>query len=143
MTRVDFYVLPAETLDAVATACKLCDKAVTAGHSVYVHAAPDLQDALDGALWSFRQGSFVAHERWLGTPLAAPVPKVLLGELEPPDSHLDVLVNLAPEIPAWFGRFERVLEVVSGNAAQRATSRARFKSYRDRGYPLQTHELGA
>lgn len=53
-----------------------------------------------------------------------------------------MLVNLGDDIPAWFGRFERVLEIVSGNEAERAVSRARFKTYRDKGFPLQTHDLG-
>ncbi|MAY24842.1 MAG: DNA polymerase III subunit chi [Polycyclovorans sp.] len=141
MTRVDFYVLGAAVADPVATVCKLCDKAAAQGQKVYVRAPPDQQVALDGALWSTRQGSFIAHETWSGQAIAAPQPAVLMGEAEPPDTHLDVLVNLGTDIPAWFGRFERVLELVSGDAAQRAASRVRFKAYRDKGFPLQTHEL--
>jgi DNA polymerase III subunit chi len=143
MTRVDFYILAAAVADPISTVCKLCDKAAAQGHKIYVRAAPDQQAALDGALWSTRQGSFVAHESWSGQPIAAPQPAVLIGEAEPPDTHLDVLVNLGNDIPTWFGRFERVLEVVSGDDAQRAASRARFKAYRDKGFPLQTHELGS
>ena len=143
MTRVDFYVLPAGTPDPVLTACKLCEKAVNQGLRVYLHAAPDTVEALDGALWSFRQGSFIAHETWRGQPMAEPLPPVLLGELEPPSSHYAVLITLVDEIPAWFSRFERVLEIVCGDDDARRRSRARFKSYRDRGFPLQTHELPA
>ncbi|WP_029890909.1 DNA polymerase III subunit chi [Polycyclovorans algicola] len=142
MTRVDFYILGATVTDPVSTVCKLCDKAAAQGHKIYVRAAPDRQAALDGALWSTRQGSFVAHENWTGQAIDAPQPAVLLGDIEPPDTHLDVLVNLGDDIPAWFGRFERVLEIVSGNEAERAVSRARFKTYRDKGFPLQTHDLG-
>lgn len=144
MTRVDFYVLPEGTVtDSVMTACRLCDKAVGSGQAVFVRAKPDLQELIDGALWTVRQGSFLAHERWLGQPLESPLPRVLIGEADPPESHLEVLINLDDDVPAWFGRFDRVLEVVSGDAAQRAASRARFKHYRDKGYPLQTHELAA
>lgn len=143
MTRIDFYVLPAGTADPLMTACKLCEKAVSQGLAVYLHAAPDRADALDGALWSFRQGSFVAHEPWRGQPLALPLPPVLIGEEPPPESHHQVLINLTEEIPPWFSRFERVLEIVCGDEAERARSRARYKRYRDRGFPLQTHELAA
>lgn len=142
MTRVDFYVLDAAATNAVPIVCKLCDKAAAQGHKIYVRAPPDQQAALDGALWSTRQGSFIAHEAWTGQVIDAPQPAVLMGDTEPPDTHLDVLVNLGDDIPPWFGRFERVLEIVSGDAAQRAASRARFKAYRDKGFPLQTHELG-
>lgn len=145
MTRVDFYILPEAGGDsAVLTACRLCDKAVGAGLRVYVY-APDaaLAEDLDGALWSFRQGAFLAHERYLGRALDEPLPPVLIGDGEPPESHHAVLVNLGSEVPGFFSRFERVLELVAGDKAERARSRERYKYYRDRGYPLETHELRA
>jgi DNA polymerase III subunit chi len=142
MTRVDFYVLPAEGADdAVMTACKLCDKAVGAGQRVYVHAAGAEQDALDKLLWSFRQGSFISHERLGAQAMAEPLPHVLLGNSEPPSSHNGVMINLADEVPPFFSRFERVCELVAGNEAQRMRSRERYKFYRDRGYELKTHNL--
>lgn len=143
MTRVDFYILPEGARDsAVMTACKLCDKAAASGGRVYVH-VPDeaLADDLDGALWSFRQGGFIAHDRYYGVPIEAPQPMVLLGAGEPPATHQGVLINLGTDVPLYFSRFERVLEIVSGNAAQRAKSRERYKFYRDRGYELVTHNL--
>lgn len=143
MTRIDFYILPPGVSDPVATACRLCDKAVAQGLHLYVQATPSLTEALDGALWSFRQGSFLSHEAYQGQALSEPLPKVLLGSVEPPESHQQVLINLGEEIPAWFGRFERVLELVYGDDTQRARLRQRFKTYRDRGFPLQSHELPA
>ncbi|MES0872482.1 DNA polymerase III subunit chi [Sinimarinibacterium thermocellulolyticum] len=147
MTRVDFYILP-ETGGAadspVITACRLCEKAAGAGLRIYVYAdSGALAEDFDGALWTFRQGGFTAHERYEGTPLQAPLPSVLIGRVEPPDSHHDVLVNLAAEVPDFFSRFERVLEIVAGDGAQRAASRARYKFYRDRGYELCTYEQSA
>ncbi len=147
MTRVDFYILsessgPADSL--VIAACKLCEKAVGAGLKVYAHLPdPRIADDFDGALWSYRQGGFVAHERYTGTPLEQPLPTVLFGHLEPPDSHHDVLVNLATEVPDFFSRFGRVLEVVGGDPVQRNASRERYKFYRDRGYALNTFEQTA
>ena len=145
MTRIDFYILPDDTAPAnnpVMTACKLCDKAVAAGHRVYIQ-VPDagLADEVDGALWSFRQGSFIGHERFDGRAIEEPLPPVLIGTVEPPDSHHGVLLNLCLNIPDHFSRFERVLEVVAPDATQRAKSRERYKFYRDRGYELATHNL--
>ncbi|MDB5985507.1 MAG: polymerase subunit chi [Nevskia sp.] len=147
MTRIDFYVLP-EAAEAgpkpdgaVMTACKLCDKAATAGQRTYVYApTPAHADALDAALWSFRQGSFIAHER-LGAKLAAPLPSVLIGNAEPPAEYQGVMINLGVDVPPFFSRFERVLEIVDGDAAERARSRERYKFYRDRGYELAMHKL--
>lgn len=145
MTRVDFYILPDagdKALGPVMAACKLCDKAVAAGSRVYLRApAASLAEELDGALWSFRQGAFIAHERHGTAAPEEPQPAVLIGDLEPPESHHGVLINLGEDVPPWFSRFERVLEIVPGNAADRSKSRERFKFYRDRGYELSTHKL--
>ena len=145
MTRVDFYILPSEGgTDAVVAAARLCDKAVSAGHSLYV-TTPDAaqMEAIDGLLWSQRQGSFIAHERFVRTAPVEPLPKVLLGEGEPPEGWQDVLLNLGHAVPPWFSRFERVLEIVPGDAESRAQCRERFKFYRDRGYTLNTFEQTA
>lgn len=145
MTRIDFYILPegsAATSSPVMTACKLCDKATAGGHRVYAH-VPDavMADDLDGALWSFQQGGFLAHERYDGEPLDEPLPSVLIGAVEPPETHHGVMLNLGLEVPDWFSRFERVLEIVAADAEGRAKSRERYKFYRDRGYELATHKL--
>jgi DNA polymerase-3 subunit chi len=146
VTRIDFYILP-ETAQppegAVMTACRLCEKATASGKHVYIHAPDaDIAGALDSVLWSFRQGSFIAHERFsAGKPIEEPAPPVLIGTDEPPADHLGVMINLAPDVPPFFSRFERVLEIVDGDAQQRAQSRVRFKFYRDRGYELATHNL--
>jgi DNA polymerase-3 subunit chi len=145
VTRVDFYILSAEGgTDAVVAAARLCDKAVSAGHSVYA-AVPDAArlDALDDLLWTQRQGSFIAHERFVRTPPTAPLPKVLLGESEPPEGWQDVLLNLGQQVPPFFSRFERVLEIVPGDAESRAACRERFRFYRERGYELKTFEQTA
>jgi DNA polymerase-3 subunit chi len=146
MTRVDFYVLPEASADGpLPTACRLCEKAASAGKRVHVH-APDEEVAreFDRLLWIYKQNSFVAHERVGASDDAGPA-SVLIGGGEPPPSHsapkFDVLVNLGLEVPAFFDRFERVLEIVAGDTATRGASRARFKFYRDRGLAPETHKL--
>ena len=142
MTRIDFYVLPEGSENGPAlTAAQLCEKAVADGKKVHVH-APDeaLTAEMDKLLWTFRQGSFIAHERQ-GTALSEPLPSVLIGNSEPPATHHDVLVNFDMAVPVFFSRFERVVEIVHGDTATRAKSRERFKFYRDRGYTLETHKL--
>jgi len=145
MTRIDFYILPEGSAPAgtqVLTACKLCDKAIAAGHRIYAN-VPDavVAEDLDNALWTVRQGGFIAHERYTGGTLAEPLPVVLIGHVEPPDTHHGVLLNLGLEVPDFFSRFERVLEIVAPDAQGRAKSRERYRYYRDRGYELATHNL--
>jgi DNA polymerase-3 subunit chi len=144
MTRVDFYVLPeASDEGPLPTACRLCEKAVGSGKRVHVH-APDTEVAaeFDRLLWVYKQGGFIAHERIGGSEDPAPA-SVLIGTGEPLPSHRDVLVNLAAGVPAFFDRFERVLEIVAGDTATRGKSRERFKFYRDKGLAPETHKLDA
>lgn len=144
MTRVDFYVLPDAADDGpLPTACRLCEKAVAAGKRVHVHVPDeDLAREFDRLLWIYKQGGFVAHERVGASDNPDPAP-VLIGTGEPLPSHQDVLVNLGAEVPAFFDRFERVLEIVAGDAATRGQSRQRFKFYRDRGITPESHKLDA
>ncbi|MCC2658286.1 MAG: polymerase subunit chi [Panacagrimonas sp.] len=144
MTRVDFYLLSGAAGSPVAAVCRLCEKAVGAGNRLYLRTGDaGLADELDGALWSFKQGGFIAHERHNGAPIEEPPPPVLIGDHEPPASHHGVLINLDNDVPTWFSSFERVLEVVPEDVAQRAHSRERFRFYRERGYELKTFEQTA
>lgn len=141
MTRVDFYILPdAEAKGRQLLACRLAEKAVGLGHQVYIHTASQAQAAsLDNLLWTFRAGSFVPHGLYPGdTDEGLPV---LIGHDAEPQGKTDVLINLAPEVPLFFSRFSRVTEVVNADEEQRRLGRERFRFYRERGYPLQSHDL--
>ena len=145
MTRVDFYVLPDGSAEGpLPTACRLCEKAVGSGKRVHVHAPDeDVAREFDRLLWIYKQNSFVAHER-VGASADPGPASVLIGSGEPLPSHgapFDVLVNLGSDVPAFFDRFERVLEIVAGDPATRGASRARFKFYRDRGLTPESHKL--
>lgn len=141
MTRIDFYVLgKAEAGGAEALACRLTEKIYKLGHSIYVHTGSEEQaQRVDALLWTFRAGSFVPHAR-RGDAGQEQVP-VLIGSNAEPDAHNQVLVNLAPEVPNFFSRFERVAEVVTADPDHRAQAREKFRFYRDRGYEMQTHNL--
>ena len=144
MTRVDFYVLPDGAEEGpLPTACRLCEKAAASGKRVHVHVADEeLAREFDRLLWIYKQGGFVAHERVGASSDPAPA-AVLIGPGEPLASHNDVLVNLGDDVPAFYTRFERVLEIVAGDSATRTRSRARFKTYRDAGLAPETHKLDA
>jgi DNA polymerase-3 subunit chi len=55
--------------------------------------------------------------------------------------HDEVLINLRAEWPPFFGRFQRLLEIVSSEDDDCAAARERFRFYRDRGYEIRTHDL--
>lgn len=143
MTRVDFYVSSNNASDAhLQLACRIVDKAYQQQNQVYVHAAtPEQARQFDELLWVFRDGAFIPHCQ-LNDTIAADTP-IIIGCDTPPALKPDVLINLGQEVPGFFSRFERVIEIVAGDESARAQARQRFKFYRERGYPLETHELNS
>lgn len=141
MTRIDFYISPQKEPAALQLlACKLTEKAYKLGHRVYLHVATTEQaQHLDDLLWTFRDGSFIPHEK-IGTESTKPAP-VLIGHDQEIAHEADILINLAAEIPDFFSRFERVAELVNDDPEQKELARQRYKFYRDRGYELKTHNL--
>jgi DNA polymerase-3 subunit chi len=49
------------------------------------------------------------------------------------------MYSLTGEIPTFFGRFERVAEIILN--PERSLGRDRYRNYRDKGYPLFHHDL--
>ncbi len=139
MTRVDFYVTDKAGAEARARlTCRIAGKAARLGHRAHIHVGSERElEHLDNLLWTFSDASFLPHAR-LG---ADPAVSVTLDTAATPDPAPELLINLADNIPAFFSRFARVAEIVSGDASVRAAGRERFRFYRDRGYPLQHHQL--
>lgn len=141
MPRIDFYVLSDGKENGRALlACRLADKAYGLGHTVYLYAGSDAQAAaLDDLLWTFRQDSFVPHERH---PLVGEESSpVLVGTASPALVSAQVLINCTDVLPDGFARFERVVELVDQQPEARARSRERFRQYRDQGHMPETHKL--
>ena len=139
MTRVDFYLLPDVDVEAkFRFACRLALRAIHGGQQVQVRTAtPDAAAMLDDLMWSYPEDRFLPHAL-LDAPEAADAP-IRIGHVEPAPGPDQVLVNLADDVPGFFARFERVAEVVAG--PERAAGRARYRHYRERGYPLFHHDL--
>jgi DNA polymerase-3 subunit chi len=144
VTQVDFYILAQDSDDArLRLACRIVDKAREQDHHVFIHSASE-QEAkqLDELLWTFAQGSFIPHRIVREEIATAPAEPVLIGlNQQPAAGRWDVLINLTAEVPEFFSRYERVAEVVDGNATRREQSRERYRFYRDRGYQLNTHQV--
>tara|TARA_R110000796_G_scaffold241303_2_gene362748 strand:- start:70673 stop:71104 length:432 start_codon:yes stop_codon:yes gene_type:complete len=139
MTRIDFYLLDSDQADArLAYACRLAHKAWSKGHQVYLHCPGEEQaQALSELLWSFRADAFVPHACATDQPNA----KVVCGFGQDAGEHHDLLINLADESPSFFSQFNRLAEIVVELDPVRVPARERFRFYRERGYPLQTHQL--
>lgn len=138
MTRIDFHF---NAPDKLQYACRLVRKAYRAGQRVVVFADAVAVPEIDRLLWTFAPTEFIPHVR-ADDPLAAETPVILCSE--PCDTpHADVLVNLSMRTPDFFSRFERLVEVVTPDEDDRGGARSRWRFYRDRGYPLQSHDLAS
>ncbi len=137
MTRVDFYILQDVELDALHRfACRLATKAAFGGNEVFVHTEDDKSaHAFDELLWEYPEQRFVPHGIVGSAAHRAPIH---IGWQEPAQMD-DVLINLTADVPGFFGRFDRVAEIVVRST--RDDGRARYKFYRDRGFPLFHHDL--
>ena len=137
MTQIDFYF---HVEDKLQTACKLSAKAVAGGLRVFA-VCPDEETRykLDRLLWTTPAISFVPHCGPEHT-LAAVTP-VIVDHSATNLVHDQVLLNLKLELPEFFSRFQRLIEVVSIDEDDRRAARERYKFYRDRGYDIRTHDL--
>jgi DNA polymerase-3 subunit chi len=140
MTRVTFYLLAAtEDRARQHFACRLARKAHGLGQRVHIHTPnPDVTRELDRLLWTFEDTAFLPH----GTDVHDPDNPITLHERASPADHCDVLINLAPGVPEYFGRFERIADVVGGDEASRVLGRERYRFFKERGYPLEHHAIG-
>jgi DNA polymerase III subunit chi len=141
VTQVDFYIIESDSDDArLKMACRIADKAMQQSQHVFINAPSDVEARkLDELLWTFLQGSFIPHRIVQHELPAPPKEPVIIGLRQAPvGERWDVLINLAADVPEFFSRYQRVAELVDGDAARREQSRERYRFYRDRGYELNT-----
>ena len=139
MTQIDFYT---NIVDKLGTACRIVAKAYGLKHRVVI-CCPDAETGqqVDRLLWTSPATGFVPHCA-ASSALAASTP-VIIDHAGVEPLHDELLVNLRSEWPAFFSRFERLIEIVSVDDQDRQHARERFRFYRDRGYDIRTHDLRA
>ena len=143
MTEVEFHV---NVPDRLQYACRLLRKASRKGVRVAVTGSPSVLNELDRQLWTFDAEEFIAHVRVAaGQASSSSVQRspVWLVEDASVGAELAVLVNLGAELAAGFESYERLIEVVSSDDAERDAGRQRWKQYLARGYTPRKHEVAA
>ncbi|MEA3176696.1 MAG: polymerase subunit chi [Gammaproteobacteria bacterium] len=140
--RVDFYVLEeSSAAGRLKLACRLAEKAYLAEQVALVwHTDAQELKAFDDLLWTFMEGSFVPHEMLSPGASVAESPVILSAGTAPPVT-VDIIINLAPEVPACLSQTRRVAEIIDGDDARRRAGRARFKAYRDLGIQPASHNI--
>jgi DNA polymerase-3 subunit chi len=140
MARVDFYILAeAVPQSRLMFACRLAEKAWRLDNTVHILAG-DEQAArdLDELLWTFRDGSFVPHERICAGDAVSPV---TIGTPHQDCAGKDLLINLADDMPRAIDAFPRIAELVTSDEETRVAGRRRFAEYREQGHELATHKV--
>jgi DNA polymerase-3 subunit chi len=139
VTTIDFYFNAGDRLQV---ACRLAGKAHLQKKKMVIY-APDAEIAgrIDQLLWTSPATGFVPHCA-AHDPLSADTPVLIASGTETPPA-CDVLLNLSLASPPHFERFERLLEVVAADEEARNAGRERYRFYRDRGYRISNHDLGA
>ncbi|MBV9190114.1 MAG: DNA polymerase III subunit chi [Betaproteobacteria bacterium] len=136
MTSIDFYFNAADRLQV---ACRLAAKALAERKRVLIY-TPDaeLASKLDRLMWTWPATGFVPHCA-SHDALASETPVLIGGDDEAAD--IPILLNLSADCPPHFASFERLLEVVGAEEADREPARARFRMYKSRGYAIASHDL--
>jgi DNA polymerase III subunit chi len=137
VTQIDFYT---HVRDKLHTVCQLVAKAYERKLKVLVF-SPDVatSNKLDSMLWTHLAIGFIPHTQ-AGNDLADATP-IIIDHQGETLNHDDVLINLRNEWPPFFSRFQRLIEVVSLDESDRLAARERYTFYRDRGYPIKSHNL--
>ena len=139
MTGIDFYF---NASDCLQVACRLAAKAVARRQRIVIHAPqPDTAQRIDRMLWTWPATGFVPH--CAVHDALAPDTPVLIGAAGDAPPGCELLLNLSPECPPQFARFERLLEVIGTEEAERQAGRSRYRFYLDRGYRIAAHDLAA
>jgi DNA polymerase III subunit chi len=138
MTQIDFH---SNVPDKIAYACRLVRKARAADcRIVLLTKNRSHLVTLDEALWTFSELDFLPHVT-AGNPIAAQTPIVLADNDTVELPHYQILINLSDNTPNHFARFERMLEIISADDADKSAGRERYRFYKQRGYSL-THFVG-
>ena len=136
MTSIDFYFNAA---DRFQVACRLAGKALAQGSRMLVYAPdPEVASRIDRLMWTWPATGFLPHCS-AHDALAAETPVLIGGDDEA--AEIPILLNLSTDCPPHFASFERLLEVVGTDEADREPARARFRMYKSRGYAVASHDL--
>ncbi len=138
MTEIKFYVGRNDNLKSrLLLTCQLTQKALDHSLHIYIHAdSPETLEQLDKILWTWNEESFIPH----GLAPDKDV-QVEMGYDYEPVERCDYLINLSNERPTFFGRFERMAEILDQDQEILTKGRDRYRFYQDRGYKLDYHKL--
>ena len=141
MAEVSFYILPSESLqERYQFACKLIEKAYRSGYFCYVLTdSAEQSRIIDDLLWTFRAGSFIPHQIYIGE-LPDFEKVILIGSLDAPENWQKTLFNLSSRYPEMGLQTERILEILDNSETTKAAGRERYRQYQQSGIKITMHK---
>lgn len=140
MPRADFYLIdkPRFREQPLLLVCELARKAYASQQPTLILARDFGQaEAIDQLLWDFDEDAYVPHQLAGDDDDAGTAVLIVPPGIDTPDRPL--AINLREACPS--GRFERVLEVVAADPAERTGSRERWRDYQQRGFQLAKFDM--
>ena len=140
MPRADFYLIdkPRFREDPLLLVCELAKRAFAAQQSTLILTRDFEQaEAVDEYLWSFDEDSFIPHQLAGDDDDANTAVLIVPPGVETADRPM--VINLRDTCAQ--GQFDRVLEVVAADPAEREGSRVRWTEYKKAGFEVNKHDM--
>ena len=140
MPRADFYLIdkPRFRDDPLLLVCELAKRAFASEQPALILArSQDQAEVLDEKLWEFDENAFIPHQ--LAGDEDDAITAILIVPPGVATADRPLVINLRDECAP--GLFERVLEVVPAEEAQRLGSRERWKTYKAAGFEVAKHDM--
>jgi DNA polymerase III subunit chi len=140
MPRADFYLIdkPRFRDDPLLLVCELVKRAFASEQPTLILArSPEQADAIDEKLWDFDEQAFIPHQ--LAGDDDDAITAVVIAAPGVATADRPLVVNLRDECAP--GTYERVLEVVAADDAERTGSRERWSEYKRRGFEVAKHDM--
>ncbi|MET0225992.1 MAG: DNA polymerase III subunit chi [Dokdonella sp.] len=140
MPRADFYLIdkPRFREDPLLLVCELAKRAFASEQpTLILTRTQDQAEALDEKLWAFDENAFIPHQ--IAGDDDDAITAVLIAPPGVATADRALVINLRDDCAP--GLFERVLEVVPADDAERLGSRERWKTYKQAGFEVAKHDM--
>lgn len=143
MTRIEFFFNVDNKAQKVAV---LAEMIIAKGRQLYVFVPNHtFAQQLDDYLWAYQSSSFLPHaivssEDEAINDEVCESSSFLIDSKANNLQHDDVMINFALDVPVFFSRFLRLIEVVGLDEADKIAARKRFRLYREQGYDIKSFD---
>lgn len=140
MSKVDFYIIPATTVQAVRLfVCRLANKAYEHQKTALLFVDDEATARqFDDLLWTFSDISFIPHQIASTAETTTPI---IIDWRNDKTAEQDILINCATIVPNFAKQFDRIIEIAAEEPTWKQQARARYRFYKENDFEIQNHQL--